>query len=279
MNFLCRRFIIVILLMFLFLPQAAMAYVYGYNTITISDFYYGFADSPPNFTEVGRSVGTQVSIDYLDAIPPYTLNDSDSSVSWSETYAQASADNATASSHALFNENVMEIDLEIDQITTNPSQGYDIIGSGYFNAGFIANEAGQVYGNFVLDHHYWEVIPTNEAGWGGAYVRIVVGNNTTGETVSRVWECDYDYDPKEGWAGGTSDMPTSNWPIGALPNDLLLNFNAGDDGYVEGYVSIWLGSEPNAVPVPSALWLLGSGLAGILGLSRWKNIFCLSPDR
>jgi hypothetical protein len=39
-------------------------------------------------------------------------------------------------------------------------------------------------------------------------------------------------------------------------------FGGGDGG----------GSPPNVVPVPAAVWLLGSGLLGLIGLARRKNV-------
>jgi hypothetical protein len=52
--------------------------------------------------------------------------------------------------------------------------------------------------------------------------------------------------------------------------DAYPNFYAADHfvGVLEGTATISQGSYPNPIPIPGAIWLLGSGLIGIVGIRR-----------
>jgi hypothetical protein len=82
----------------------------------------------------------------------------------------------------------------------------------------------------------------------------------------------------EGDSYTVADSNSIAMSIARLPNGLDSNFNAGDFGSAcmtpgsanvsgTGDCSI----SVNPVPVPAAIWLFGSGLAGLIGFSRCKR--------
>lgn len=82
----------------------------------------------------------------------------------------------------------------------------------------------------------------------------------------------------EGNSFTAADSNSLTMSIARLPNGLDSNFNAGDFGSAcitpgsanvsgTGNCSI----SVNPVPVPAAVWLFGSGLAGLIGVSRRKK--------
>jgi hypothetical protein len=63
-----------------------------------------------------------------------------------------------------------------------------------------------------------------------------------------------------GWAQGTADMVS---PGAFAP-----------DGVNDIYLVLGIGVQPtlpNPIPLPGAVWLLGSGLLGLGGISRWRR--------
>jgi hypothetical protein len=82
----------------------------------------------------------------------------------------------------------------------------------------------------------------------------------------------------EGNSFTSDDSNTITMSIARLPNGMDSNFNAGDFGSacitpgsanIGGTGDCSLSVSP--VPVPAAVWLFGSGLLGLIGISRRKN--------
>ena len=75
-----------------------------------------------------------------------------------------------------------------------------------------------------------------------------------------------------GWLGlgsgaprelGTNTAYGVNWVFG----DTLSNYVSGDPGYIVGN-----DASVSAVPLPAAVWLFGSGLLGLIGISRRQKV-------
>lgn len=62
-----------------------------------------------------------------------------------------------------------------------------------------------------------------------------------------------------GWAQGTADKVDSNLFSPGGGNDIYLVLGIGVEPTL-----------PSAVPIPSAMLLFGSGLAGLIGIGRWR---------
>ena len=52
---------------------------------------------------------------------------------------------------------------------------------------------------------------------------------------------------------------------------IITGYGDNPDGYTEAWITDISGSVPAAVPVPGAIWLFGSGLLGLNGISRHKK--------
>ena len=70
-------------------------------------------------------------------------------------------------------------------------------------------------------------------------------------------------------------------PVGNNVSTTMLNLIAGSYsaivtgnavGNFGGLYSVAMTAKPSAVPVPAAIWLLGSGLLGLVGIARRKEV-------
>jgi len=86
-------------------------------------------------------------------------------------------------------------------------------------------------------------------------------NAVTGNNVIdlNIWDTDTDADIVMDIITLFSDDSGGTWTVADSGLDFVLSLN--DDGYV-------VASTVNAVPVPAAVWLLGSGLLGLIGIRR-----------
>ena len=90
-------------------------------------------------------------------------------------------------------------------------------------------------------------------------------NNTTNNGSFHLFPQIYcyptDYQVYLGWAAGFADKVGPGLSIGA-------------DGINDYYFVLGIGQEPqapNPIPIPGAVWLLGSGLLGLAGWRRFKK--------
>lgn len=74
------------------------------------------------------------------------------------------------------------------------------------------------------------------------------------------------------WFTGTSPLDGNMYPVGirmvAVQGNTFYNSSTGTGQFMVGSLAL---AEPyvfNAVPIPSAIWLLGSGLVGLMGFRR-----------
>lgn len=70
------------------------------------------------------------------------------------------------------------------------------------------------------------------------------------------------------WDGGTTwfpDASISNLPVGGALDNYIIRFAGSNPGFVEGTT---VGVDLLPVSLPAALWLLGSGLMGLVGVAR-----------
>ena len=121
---------------------------------------------------------------------------------------------------------------------------------------------------------------TVTSGYGGAFLYDIVYNdgvdNHTHADEEGSWNLASTDDPYAEWGAMSEDWTTlGDWDANlAGYNEELLA-----DGQIEGINAItWFSGDPNAyfldvpfaqaVPIPAAVWLLGSGLLSLVGIKR-----------
>ena len=137
-------------------------------------------------------------------------------------------------------------------------------------------------------------------GWSGASVKSGDGQGgwnfygSSGWVTGLVFDSHYNTvsEPASGWAWATISLDSkadinaadrANWVNGSLPAFSTFtsggtvqygtgSASTGADGYQATITSLTLISDvPSTVPVPSAVWMFGTGLLGLFGLKRQRS--------
>ena len=142
---------------------------------------------------------------------------------------------------------------------------------------------GTAYVSDMLDALHDDGVFTVSSGYGGAFLNDIVYNDgvdthTHADQIGS-WNLASTDDPYAQWGAMSGDWTTlGDWDA----NQAGYNEELLADGQLEGINAIdWFGGNPNAyfldvpfaapVPVPAAVWLLGSGLLGLVGIRRRRN--------
>jgi len=72
--------------------------------------------------------------------------------------------------------------------------------------------------------------------------------------------------------GSMNYSPDSNWVGGAYLGEGYSEWNLVSDWWYKdqelGYCGVWVNNAGSPVPIPAAVWLLGSGLLGLIGIRK-----------
>ncbi|MBN1906186.1 MAG: VPLPA-CTERM sorting domain-containing protein [Deltaproteobacteria bacterium] len=139
---------------------------------------------------------------------------------------------------------------------------------------------GTAYESDMLDALNDAGVFTLSSGYGGAFIYDIVYNdgvdNHTHADEEGSWNLGSTNDPFALWGAMSDDWITlGDW----YANRAGYNEELLADGQLEGINAItWFNGDPNAyfldvpfaapVPIPGALWLLGSGIIGLIGLRK-----------
>ncbi len=107
---------------------------------------------------------------------------------------------------------------------------------------------------------------------GGIYTGVTVGAGQMGGHIDFAWGTTSGIDVVMVWdvtdnGDGTSTFTSSDWNGDGIPGAGMI------DGPFPGFSANFNFVAPNAavIPVPAAVWLLGSGLIGLVGVARRKK--------
>jgi hypothetical protein len=153
-------------------------------------------------------------------------------------------------------------------------------------------EVGQVYylyagddlGNWTQGTAHGFLMCTNDYGSPGIWVNAFYAQGTSGtfpQSLSEWWT----YTPQQAWSDPGHTLPTPlptiwlGWAQGTADKVGDLSHYYDDpygmrqpDGTNDIYLVLGIGVQPtDAVPLSGAVWLLGSGLLGLVGLRRFRK--------
>jgi hypothetical protein len=220
------------------------------------DLSFGAGSVSAGVTMVGPFISeTWATVDGLPTVynkttgptvgpPAYTWVANSSTSSSGPSSATASSTNLAsdlnAHSIAMGNSGMIDSKVQISgyfQVAGSPLSGSNVVFTGSWTSPFIFTTAGQ-------------------SAYGFTYVDVLIKNITRGGNNG-----EYEQSiPSQ--AGVTVTGSTSSTPGGTAPATLYMY--GGDIGYFQATVE----AKSQTVPIPGAMWLLGSGLVGLVGIRR-----------
>jgi hypothetical protein len=125
-----------------------------------------------------------------------------------------------------------------------PGTNFHLASFSEMNALFSQNVASEIGNAFTQSGEHTSGFGTHWHAWGGRY------------------ESTADADPYHYFSEVKQRQDNFNWDMGPLETWEI------SDSEESAWYGAWVASNTALVPIPSALWLLGSGLIGIVGFSR-----------
>lgn len=189
---------------------------------------------------------------------------SDSSGNWSDAKA-VTASNPNGSATASAGSNGLNGQSSSSGNNSTSSQAYRY---GYFNV-----TGGSGYVTFTIADYSQAVDllakGSGEYAWGSSQIWLDLSNQSYPDSVQT---SSYIYGEAGDW-GATDTFSAAKNSTGrpVPPLTLAMYFKAGEQGSFQANAYTYT-STSTPTPVPAAAWLLGSGLVGLAGLRRRKEI-------